>query len=66
MTPAIAHGIQKRPFRLDGAETLSAHGAWYGGNPFATQLLNAYTILVPGGERFIIRTSRKYLGQVLS
>jgi 8-amino-7-oxononanoate synthase len=64
MTPATVHGLQRRPFRLDGAETLSANGAWYGGNPFATQLLNAYTILVPGGERFIIRTSREYLGRI--
>src|SRR5689334_13008693 len=64
MTPAIVHCLQKRPFRLDGAETLSAHGSWYGGNPFTTQVLNAYTILVPGGERFIIRTSRKCLGQI--
>ena len=60
--PAATHVLQQRSFRLDENEMLCTSGDWYGGNPLATQLLNAYTVLVPGGERFIIRTCKKYLG----
>ncbi len=58
------HALQKRPFRLDTNEMFSTSGDWYGGNPLTTQLLNAYSVLVPGGERFIIRTCRKYLSRI--
>ena len=55
------HVLQRRRFRLDPHDKLSVRGAWFGGEPRATQLLNAYTLLVPQGERFIIRTCRRYL-----
>lgn len=61
MTSASAHALQKRPFRIDEHEMLSASGAWYEGKPFVTQLLNAYTVLIPEGERFVIRTCAGYL-----
>jgi 8-amino-7-oxononanoate synthase len=61
MQNAHTHTLQKRPFRLDDKETLSAAGAWYDGMPFTTQLLNAYTVLIPEGERFVIRTCAAYL-----
>jgi 8-amino-7-oxononanoate synthase len=61
MLNAHTHTLQKRPFRLDDKETLSAAGAWYDGKPFTTQLLNAYTVLIPEGERFVIRTCAGYL-----
>jgi predicted metal-dependent hydrolase/protein-S-isoprenylcysteine O-methyltransferase Ste14 len=58
---AAPHVLQRRRFRLDPREEFSARGAWFGGRPLATQLLNAYTLLVPEGERFIIRTCRRYI-----
>ena len=52
------HTLQKRPFRLDGNDKLSCSDDWYDGNPLTTHLLNAYTLLIPNGERFIIRSCR--------
>lgn len=63
MTAASAHALQRRPFRLDENETLCASGAWYDGKPLSTQLLNAYTLLIPEGEQFVIRTCAPYLQQ---
>ncbi len=57
------HVLQKRPFRLDGTDGLSGSGDWYDGNPLTTQLFNAYTLLIPNGERFIIRSCRHYLNR---
>lgn len=53
--------LQKRAFRLDERKALSARDAWFDGKPLATQLLNAYSLLIPEGERFIIRTCRALL-----
>ena len=64
MMPATAHVLQKRPFRLDESAGFSDSSSWCGGNPVTTQLLNAYTILVPGGEHFIIRTCKMYLSRL--
>ena len=58
------HVLQKRPFRLDENEGLSGSHDWYDGNPLTTQLLNAYTLLIPNGERFIIRSCRHYLSRI--
>ncbi len=64
MNPAATHALQERNFRLDGGQELSARGLWYDESPLSTHLLNAYTLLVPEGERFIIRTCRRYLGRI--
>ena len=53
--------LQKRSFRLDENAGYSASRTWFDGNTLATQLLNAYTILVPAGEHFIIRTCSRYI-----
>ena len=63
MSSASAHTLQERPFQLDQNDVLSASGAWYDGQPLTTQLLNAYTVLIPEGERFIIRTCSRYSRQ---
>src|SRR5438034_2301512 len=42
----------------------STSGVWYDGKPLTTQLLNAYTLLIPSGERFIIRSCRRYLSRI--
>ena len=51
----------KRNFRLSPHESLFDPGAWFEDDSFATQVLNAYTLLIPEGERFIIRTCRAWL-----
>ena len=56
MMTATAHKLERRPFRLDMSQELCAPGTWLEGRPFATHFLNAYTLLIPGGERFIIRS----------
>jgi glycine C-acetyltransferase len=65
MSSASAHTLQERPFQLDQNDVLSASGAWYDGQPLTTQLLNAYTVLIPEGERFIIRTCSRYSRQAV-
>ena len=55
--------LERRSFRLR-SEDAPAAGTWYGEDPATTHLLNAYTILVPDGERFIIRTCSRYLDRV--
>lgn len=42
----------------------SAAGVWYENKPLSTQLLNSYTLLIPNGENFIIRTCSRYLKEV--
>ncbi|MBL8600884.1 MAG: metal-dependent hydrolase [Myxococcales bacterium] len=37
---------------------------WMGGSPFATQLINGVNLLFPAGERFFVRSVRRYLDQV--
>jgi glycine C-acetyltransferase len=64
MNPASAHVLQRRSFRLERTESLSASDVWYEGRPSTTQLLNAYTLLIPNGERFIIRSCRHYLNRI--
>ena len=56
MMIATTRTLERRPFRLDMSKELCAPGTWLEGRPFATHLLNAYTLLIPGGERFIIRS----------
>src|SRR5689334_4182528 len=50
--------LEKRPFRFEETRDFSTAGVWYNGSPWLTQILNAYTFLIPGGERFIIRSCK--------
>ena len=56
-----AHTLQRRPFRLDAKDQLSVCGEWFAGKPLTAHFLNAYTLLIPEGERFIIRSCRRHL-----
>lgn len=65
MTNSInTHALQKRNFHLDEETMSSAAGNWYREKPLTTQLLNSYTLLIPNGESFIIRTCNQYIKQV--
>lgn len=37
---------------------------WFGGDPFATALVNALHVLFPAGERFFLRSVRHYLPRI--
>ena len=63
MSAANAHSLQARAFRLNDRESLCLEGAWFEGKALATQFLNAYSLLIPQGERFIIRSCRAHLEQ---
>ena len=64
MIPASKLVLQRRSFRLERTESLPVSGNWYEGKPWTTRLLNAYTLLIPNGERFIIRSCRHYLNWI--
>jgi len=61
MTAMSVQPLRRRPFALDGNAALCSSGDWCDGKPLSTQLLNAYTLLIPEGERFVIRTCAPYL-----
>lgn len=58
-----AHTLQRRMTETGPFEDEWGDGEWFVGRPYATQLLNAYTLLVPGGEKFVIRSCRQYMGR---
>jgi hypothetical protein len=37
---------------------------WFGGSVFKTHWLNSYTLVIPDGEKFIHRTTKKFLDRV--
>lgn len=63
MLSAHPHPLQTRAFRLDEREGICVEGAWFDGCPLATQFLNAYSLLIPQGEHFIIRSCRAHVDQ---
>ena len=61
IAPTNGHILQKRNFQIEQSCMPSAAGVWYDNKPLSTQLLNSYTLLIPNGETFIIRTCGRYL-----
>lgn len=57
-----ASGLRARPFpgRFDGS--LPRH--WLGGSALATHLANGVNLLFPAGERFFVRSVRRYLDRL--
>lgn len=37
---------------------------WFGKSPFKTQWLNSYTLVIPDGEKFILRSTKRYVDRV--
>lgn len=60
-TVTNGHILQKRNVQIGKSCMPSAAGVWYENKPLSTQLLNSYTLLIPDGENFIIRTCSRYL-----
>lgn len=54
--------IQPRRFDFDGLERVPQY--WLGGNPLLTHTENAFSILIPPGERFFIQSVQHYADRV--
>src|SRR5580658_5959905 len=60
-TPPVAETIRPRSPTFDFT-TVPRH--WLAGNLFATHLANGLNLLFPAGERFFVRSVRKYLDRI--
>lgn len=58
----MEHRIRPRPVVFAFPRGTERH--WFGNSPFKTHWLNSYTLIIPEGEKFILRTTRRYLDQV--
>lgn len=54
--------LERRKVALTFDDPVQNH--WVNGKPFESLWLNAYAILIPDGERFVIRTSKKYIDRL--
>jgi predicted metal-dependent hydrolase len=54
--------IQPREFRWRSLEAVPQY--WFAGNPILSHVENAFSILIPPGERFFIRSVRNYEDRV--
>jgi predicted metal-dependent hydrolase len=59
--PSIATGITHRAPKFD-FESVPRH--WFAGLPFPTQMANGVNLLFPAGERFFVRSVRRYLDRI--
>lgn len=50
--------VQPRKFAFEDLESVPQY--WFAGNPIITHMENAFSILIPPGERFFIRSVRNY------
>ncbi len=56
------HRIKARSPKFHFPEQTDKH--WFGGSVFKTHWLNSYTLIIPDGEKFIHRTTKKFLDLV--
>jgi len=54
--------IQPRKFDFDDLEAVPQY--WFLNNPILTNIENVFSIIIPAGERFFIRSVRSFEGQV--
>jgi len=54
--------IEFRPIEFAFSPAIDKH--WCGGSPFKTHWLNSYTLIIPEGEKFILRSTKRYGGRV--
>jgi len=54
--------VQPRRFEFHELDTVPRH--WFAGNPLVTHFENAFSILIPPGERFFIRSVRYFSDRV--
>jgi len=56
------HKIKPRAIKFTFSDHIDKH--WFGNDPFKTHWLNSYTLIIPEGEKFIHRSTKRYLGQM--
>lgn len=60
----LPDGVVVQPRRFEFADLEAMPQYWFAGNPVATHMENAFSILIPPGERFFIRSVRNYSDDV--
>ncbi len=58
------HGTVIQPRRFEFEELESVPQYWFADNPIATHIENAFSILIPPGERFFIRAVKAYEDEI--
>jgi predicted metal-dependent hydrolase len=56
----LPDGVVVQPRRFEFRDLQSVPQHWFAGNPIVTHIENAFSILIPPGERFFIRSVRHY------
>ncbi len=58
----LGHRIALRSPQFRFPQGIGKH--WLGGSVFRTHWLNSYTLIIPDGEKFILRTTKRYADRV--
>jgi len=56
----LPNGVTIQPRKFDWHDLESVPQYWFAGNPIITHMENAFSILIPPGERFFIRSVRHF------
>ncbi len=56
----LPEGVAIQPRRFEWRELASVPQYWFAGSPLITHMENAFSILIPPGERFFIQSVRNY------
>lgn len=54
--------LKRRRIKLNFPNSISKH--WLGKSAFRTHLLNSFTLIFPDGEKYFIRSTKKYLNKI--
>lgn len=54
--------IEYRSVDFQFPQNIAKH--WFADSPFKTQWLNSYTLIIPDGEKFILRSTKRYVDRV--
>lgn len=62
--PRLPEGVAVTPRRFEFRDLESVPQYWFGGNPIITHAENTFSLLIPPGELFFIRSVRNYADRV--
>lgn len=57
----MKRAIEARPVEFPFSPAINKH--WFDGSAFKTHWLNSYTLIIPEGEKFILRSAKHYLSR---
>jgi predicted metal-dependent hydrolase len=63
-SPDMPEGVALRPRRFVFDDLDAVPRYWFAGNPMLTHFENAFSIMIPPGERFFVRSVRNYLDRL--